>query len=82
MAFVQMLKYQIDGTNQGENQVWKILPNCDFWKSSGKVLDDYIMELTESYSTSNMLLLVLQEQGYKVYLYNSPYLRILLKELK
>lgn len=73
--FVQMPNYQIDGQKAYKPGLENITKLCDFFGNPQKKLKTiHIGGTNGKGSTSNMLASVLQEQGYKVGLYNSPHL--------
>lgn len=73
--FVQMPNYQIDGQKAYKPGLDNITKLCDFFGNpQEKIKTIHIGGTNGKGSTSNMLASVLQEQGYKVGLYNSPHL--------
>jgi len=73
--FVQMPNYQIDGQKAYKPGLENITKLCDFFGNPQEKLKMiHIGGTNGKGSTSNMLASVLQEQGYKVGLYNSPHL--------
>ncbi|MFT3918211.1 MAG: folylpolyglutamate synthase/dihydrofolate synthase family protein [Cloacibacterium sp.] len=73
--FVQMPNYQIDGQKAYKPGLENITKLCAFFGNpQGKLKTIHIGGTNGKGSTSNMLASVLQEQGYKVGLYNSPHL--------
>jgi dihydrofolate synthase/folylpolyglutamate synthase len=72
--FVQMPNYQIDGQKAYKPGLENITKLCDFFGNPQEKLKMiHIGGTNGKGSTSNMLASVLQEQGYKVGLYNSPH---------
>ena len=73
--FVQMPNYQIDGQKAYKPGLENITKLCAFFGNPQEKLKTiHIGGTNGKGSTSNMLASVLQEQGYKVGLYNSPHL--------
>jgi dihydrofolate synthase/folylpolyglutamate synthase len=73
--FVQMPNYQIDGQKAYKPGLENIIKLCNFFGNPQEKLKMiHIGGTNGKGSTSNMLASVLQEQGYKVGLYNSPHL--------
>ena len=73
--FVQMPNYQIDGQKAYKPGLENITRLCAFFGNPQEKLKTiHIGGTNGKGSTSNMLASVLQEQGYKVGLYNSPHL--------
>lgn len=73
--FVQMPNYQVDGQKAYKPGLENITKLCDFFGNpQNKLKTIHIGGTNGKGSTSNMLASVLQEQGYKVGLYNSPHL--------
>ena len=73
--FVQMPNYQVDGQKAYKSGLENITKLCDFFGNPQEKLKTiHIGGTNGKGSTSNMLASVLQEQGYKVGLYNSPHL--------
>ena len=73
--FVQMPNYQIDGQKAYKPGLENITKLCNFFGNPQEKLKMiHIGGTNGKGSTSNMLASVLQEQGYKVGLYNSPHL--------
>ena len=73
--FVQMPNYQIEGQKAYKPGLENITKLCDFFGNPQEKLKMiHIGGTNGKGSTSNMLASVLQEQGYKVGLYNSPHL--------
>ena len=73
--FVQMPNYQIDGQKAYKPGLKNITRLCEFFQNPQEHLKTiHIGGTNGKGSTSNMLASVLQEQGYKVGLYNSPHL--------
>lgn len=73
--FVQMPNYQIDGQKAYKPGLENITKLCDFFGNPQEKLKTiHIGGTNGKGSTSNMLASVLQEQGYKIGLYNSPHL--------
>ena len=73
--FVQMPNYQIDGQKAYKPGLKNITKLCNFFGNPQEKLKMiHIGGTNGKGSTSNMLASVLQEQGYKVGLYNSPHL--------
>ncbi|AFR35193.1 bifunctional folylpolyglutamate synthase/dihydrofolate synthase [Riemerella anatipestifer] len=73
--FTQMPNYQIDGQKAYKPGLDNIKKLCDFFGNpQNKLKTIHIGGTNGKGSTSNMLASVLQEQGYKVGLYNSPHL--------
>ncbi len=73
--FVQMPNYQIDGQKAYKPGLKNITKLCAFFGNPQEHLKTiHIGGTNGKGSTSNMLASVLQEQGYKVGLYNSPHL--------
>ena len=73
--FVQMPNYQIDGQKAYKPGLENITKLCNFFGNPQvKLKMIHIGGTNGKGSTSNMLASVLQEQGYKVGLYNSPHL--------
>lgn len=73
--FVQMPNYQIDGQKAYKPGLGNITKLCAFFGNPQEKLKTiHIGGTNGKGSTSNMLASVLQEQGYKVGLYNSPHL--------
>ena len=73
--FVQMPNYQVDGQKAYKPGLENITKLCDFFGNPQEKLKTiHIGGTNGKGSTSNMLASVLQEQGYKVGLYNSPHL--------
>lgn len=73
--FVQMPNYQIDGKKAYKPGLENITKLCQFFANPQEKLKTIHVGGTNGKgSTSNMLASILQEQGYKVGLYNSPHL--------
>lgn len=73
--FVQMPNYQIEGQKAYKPGLENITKLCAFFGNPQEKLKTiHIGGTNGKGSTSNMLASVLQEQGYKVGLYNSPHL--------
>lgn len=73
--FVQMPNYQVDGQKAYKPGLGNITKLCAFFGNpQNKIKTIHIGGTNGKGSTSNMLASVLQEQGYKVGLYNSPHL--------
>ena len=73
--FVQMPNYQTDGQKAYKPGLENITKLCAFFGNPQEHLKTiHIGGTNGKGSTSNMLASVLQEQGYKVGLYNSPHL--------
>lgn len=73
--FVQMPNYQIDGQKAYKPGLGNIIKLCNFFGNPQATLKTiHIGGTNGKGSTSNMLASILQEQGYKVGLYNSPHL--------
>ena len=73
--FVQMPNYQVDGQKAYKPGLENITKLCNFFGNPQEKLKMiHIGGTNGKGSTSNMLASVLQEQGYKVGLYNSPHL--------
>lgn len=73
--FVQMPNYQIDGQKAYKPGLGNIIKLCDFFGNPQEKLKTiHIGGTNGKGSTSNMLASILQEEGYKVGLYNSPHL--------
>ena len=73
--FVQMPNYQVDGQKAYKPGLENITQLCDFFGNPQEHLKTiHIGGTNGKGSTSNLLASVLQEQGYKVGLYNSPHL--------
>lgn len=73
--FVQMPNYQVDGQKAYKPGLENITKLCDFFGNPQEKLKTiHIGGTNGKGSTSNMLASVLQEQGFKVGLYNSPHL--------
>lgn len=73
--FVQMPNYQIDGQKAYKPGLENITKLCAFFGNPQEKLKTiHIGGTNGKGSTSNMLASVLQQQGYKVGLYNSPHL--------
>lgn len=73
--FIQMPNYQVDGQKAYKPGLQNITKLCDFFGNPQRKLKTiHIGGTNGKGSTSNMLASVLQEQGYKVGLYNSPHL--------
>jgi dihydrofolate synthase/folylpolyglutamate synthase len=73
--FVQMPNYQADGKKAYKPGLENIIKLCEFFGNpQGKIKTIHIGGTNGKGSTSNMLASVLQEQGYKTGLYNSPHL--------
>lgn len=73
--FIQMPNYQIDGKKAYKPGLENISKLCSFFGNpQEKIKTIHIGGTNGKGSTSNMLASILQEQGYKVGLYNSPHL--------
>lgn len=73
--FVQAPNYQIDGKRAYKPGLQNITKLCAFFGNpQDKIKTIHIGGTNGKGSTSNMLASVLQEEGYKVGLYNSPHL--------
>jgi dihydrofolate synthase/folylpolyglutamate synthase len=73
--FVQMPNYQVDGQKAYKPGLENITKLCNYFGNPQEKLKMiHIGGTNGKGSTSNMLASVLQEQGYKVGLYNSPHL--------
>lgn len=73
--FVQMPNYQLDGQKAYKPGLDNITKLCDFFGNpQDKIKCIHIGGTNGKGSSSNMLASVLQEEGYKVGLYNSPHL--------
>ena len=73
--FVQMPNYQLDGVKAYKPGLDNIQKLCTFFGNPQDSLTSIHVGGTNGKgSTSNMLASILQEQGYKVGLYNSPHL--------
>lgn len=73
--FVQAPNYQVDGKKAYKPGLYNIKKLCEFFGNpQEKLRMIHIGGTNGKGSTSNMLASVLQEQGYKVGLYNSPHL--------
>lgn len=73
--FIQMPNYQIDGKKAYKPGLENIRKLCSFFGNpQEKIKTIHIGGTNGKGSTSNMLASILQEQGYKVGLYNSPHL--------
>lgn len=73
--FVQMPNYQADGKKAYKPGLENIIKLCDFFGNpQQKIRTIHIGGTNGKGSTSNMLSSVLQQQGYKIGLYNSPHL--------
>lgn len=73
--FVQMPNYQTDGIKAYKPGLDNIIRLCEYFGNPQKELKMiHIGGTNGKGSTSNMLASVLQEEGYKIGLYNSPHL--------
>ncbi|MCJ8152828.1 bifunctional folylpolyglutamate synthase/dihydrofolate synthase [Chryseobacterium sp. SSA4.19] len=73
--FIQAPNYQIDGQKAYKPGLDNIIKLCEFFGNpQQKIKSIHIGGTNGKGSSSNMLASVLQEEGYKVGLYNSPHL--------